>query len=638
MMTRSVPVRRGVLIILLIALIAVFFSRVSRLPTLEMGKDDVWSVWMTLGSLPDTLARVPYDWPPLSYVMIWVWRQFTGISPYTLRTLTALILLIAAALTYRVGVALTPGNNSLKRRAGIMAALVLPGLGYIVYISTLNRGYVVNLALFVGALLQVIHYHRRPGLLRAFFIAATLSAMFYIHLTAVFGMVMIGIYGLIVYRRPFLWIAPTVITALLCAPEAIRKVSDIAVKQTNAALYGVYVPPVDRIANHYLDYLGSQAALWGALFLIAAAFLLDLTYRRRERLAARLNELISLRANNYISPEGRSIRHGAALIVWVLMPLILFPITRGVDAFQARHLAWVMVGIALLAGWGLALLPRPGLIACVVVLIGIQFAPMPLHERYETVQRLPLIEAFTQLRDRVRYGDALLFDLTCAGCVPIDAEEWDYFARLYFPNGLRFITAEQARTDRYPRVWYVHFKDRGVPELYSAARDRRAISQEFDAQFFQFQLFELPVDPNGLVFTNGMRWHGAELLNSTGNDLVWREGDRLQVRLYWSADTVLTLDYSVAIYITRTDDPAQTPLVQSDSAPQIVTGETATSRWALGERYIEERTVTLPYPATTGDYTVYLAVYQWWDNTRFAAPGATPDLLLPIGSLYIKAW
>jgi hypothetical protein len=77
---------------------------------------------------------------------------------------------------------------------------------------------------------------------------------------------------------------------------------------------------------------------------------------------------------------------------------------------------------------------------------------------------------------------------------------------------------------------------------------------------------------------------------------------------------------------------------QSDGPPLIVNGPRETSRWQPGMVYLEERTLTLPYPLTTGDYDVMLSVYQWWDSTRIAAPGVTADTLLKLSTIYVKAW
>ena len=70
----------------------------------------------------------------------------------------------------------------------------------------------------------------------------------------------------------------------------------------------------------------------------------------------------------------------------------------------------------------------------------------------------------------------------------------------------------------------------------------------------------------------------------------------------------------------------------------LLNGPPETSRWQPGKLYIEERELKLPYPLTTGTYDIRLAVYQWWDSVRIAAPGTDENTMLRLGSVWVKAW
>jgi hypothetical protein len=449
---------------------------------------------------------------------------------------------------------------------------------------------------------------------RAAWLGLTLSAMFYIHTTAVFGMGMVALFSLILYRGPWrwfrLWLVPGVIVAVLCAPFLIYKADVVAVKNDIWTRFVPYLAPEARLGNLYLDFLGLQAVLWIALMVVSAAMFLE---------------------------RWRIQRRTLALVVWLLVPIPLLPLITTLDAFNVRHLSWVMVGIALWIGWGLSLLPRPALIAVGLVLGVVAFDRMPLKERYEAfVPRLPFVTSFNTLRHELRNGDVILTDLICAGCVPIDAEEWDYFARAYFPNGLTFITPDQITPpQRHQRVWYVATTGKETPDLLRALDTTRALSNTFGEDAFLFRLYEAPPDPAGVPFANGMRLHGAELLNDADLSLVWREGDTVRVRLWWSTDRPLEVDYSEAVYFW---DRQAGVRAQTDAPPQLLNGPPETSRWLPGRVYLEERTLTLPYPLTTGEYDIMLSIYQWWDQARIAAPGVTRDTLLRLGTIYVKAW
>jgi len=100
-----------------------------------------------------------------------------------------------------------------------------------------------------------------------------------------------------------------------------------------------------------------------------------------------------------------------------------------------------------------------------------------------------------------------------------------------------------------------------------------------------------------------------------------REGETVRLRLWWSVDRPVTLDYSVGLYMM--DSSGQ--VAQSDGPPQPVGGPQETSRWLAGRYYLDEREITLPYPAQVGSYAINLALYQWWDGKRIAAPGMNSD-------------
>lgn len=599
---------RNVLVAMVVILVVIFASRIVRLDTLNLEKDEVWSTWITLGTLQQTIDWTGYDWPPGHFILLYGWRNLTGISPFALRVSTILTMLVAAALMFVVT------RRLFGTRAAIMATLVFSGLGYSLFISTLIRGYMLVLTLFLLSLWLTMRYFERPTWGRGVWLGLAMTSMFYIHTTAVFGMGMLALFSLIMYRgvgRWFrLWIVPGIIVVALCGPYLVWKLNVLTIKTEIVEKYFPHIPTETRLINHYLDYLGQEPVLWGALFLIAGALLLE---------------------------RWKVQRRTIMLIVWMLVPLVLYPFINGIDAFNVRHLVWVMIGIALWIGWGLALLPRPALNAVALVLMLVSFDRMPL-ERYESIPRLPFVTSFETLQKELRNGDVILMDLICANCTPIDAEEWDYFTRAYFPNGLTFITMEQLKNSpqqQYQRVWYVATKGKETPETLQTLDNTRALSKTFGEEAFLFRMYEAPPDDKGIAFANGMRLRGVELLNDANLPLVWREGDTLYLRLWWTADTQQTADYSEGTYFWDREKGVQ---AQTDSAPLILNGPQETSKWEVGKVYIEERTLKLPYPLATGDYDIMLSVYQWWDNTRIAAPGVTSDTLLKLGNIYVKAW
>jgi hypothetical protein len=134
-----------------------------------------------------------------------------------------------------------------------------------------------------------------------------------------------------------------------------------------------------------------------------------------------------------------------------------------------------------------------------------------------------------------------------------------------------------------------------------------------------------------------MRFHGYEVLDDTPGALpiTRMEGRSVRLRLWWSADAPLPMDYSVGLYLMRNGGM----LAQIDGPPQLVDAEAPreTSRWQPGVYYIEEREIVIPQSTSDREYAMFLTVYQWWDNVRLPAGNATnTDNLLPLMDVLAK--
>jgi hypothetical protein len=597
----------------LAALVGVFLilfaSRVGRLNTLNLEKDEVWSVWQTLGSIQDTIRWTPFDWSPTYYLLVHIWQTLTGIHPFTLRVSSILVWLVSAALLYRVA------RRCFGVRAAFLALIAFGGLGYTLFLSTLLRGYIISVALWLAALWVSLDYLPHPDRRRGALLAALLVGMFYIHVTGIYGVAALGAFTL-VYFGPRIWRAwvfPALIFTALCLPEALSKVRVIGIKNTQVNTFFPYVEPGTRILNMYRDLVGARPELWAAVFLIAAGMLLDRARR------------------------GRAV---PALLVWLLAPIPLLWLTAFIDAYNPRHLAWLLGALALWIGWGLALLPRAAYLALCGVLLAANFDVIPL-DRYEVFQRTPLVTSFDTLRQVARASDALLIDPRCSGCPTIDPEEWDYFMRAYFPQGgLPLLQPSQSAPFRgYRRIWYVAAAGHEDPATLDLLLKDRAPSTQFGAPDLRFRLFELPPESGGGVpFANGMHYYGAEILHLDGNPGAFHAGETIRVRLFWGADPGLKLDYSIMVGQIDPQAPEVGVKAHVDGPPAPIEGPPETSRWQTGRYYVQDLTFTLSYPLKTGEQTLVLAVYQWWDGVRIEAPGLNADRLLTIGSVHIKAY
>jgi len=448
-----------------------------------------------------------------------------------------------------------------------------------------------------------VRYFENPSRRRAITLGLALSGMFYMHVTAVFGIVTIAIFMVVLYpRRLRLWIVPALVVILLCVPLAATKVGMAGGRAMGTLQYygeaDFRATLLTLTLDIYHDFIGYNVDLWLALIAIAGIL---------------------------FTADKRWLRRTLALALWILSPFALIFVAPLFNAQQTRFLPWIMTGMAIWIGWGLSFLPRRAMLAVGVVLVGLMFGPVPIAEKYDT--RVPVTATFRQFGQQAQWGDVLVVDPDCTQVLP---EEWDYYRHVYFPQGLQFVDSP----GNYRRVWYAFDATKPDTALHQQIGADRVLQVSLGERTFTLQLYGAPPDLTGIPFANGMRFHGAELLDKDSPTLVRRAGETLHVRLWWSIDHALTADYSVGTYLIGSSGL----LGQFDGPPQVANLPPQTSRWATGRYYVEDRAIPMNYPTYDHNADVYLAVYQWWDQKRITAPGMTADNLLKLSPIFIQHW
>lgn len=589
------------LAVMTLTLLLIVASRLLRLDVTatEIRVDEIWSIWQTFGSPQQIVDWTPFDWTPLYYLLLAGWKELVGIHPIVIRFLSVLLFILGASWLYR---ALT---DIWSAKAALIAVLTYSALGYNIFLSTELRGYALLLGLLPLTFWFTVRYFDRPGLWRGVLLGLGLAALFYTSLTSVGAFAVLGLYTLLVYgRRVWRWLLPGVIAVAVSLPEILDK-SKIAVNRLDATNELPLSPFVEAVLGMYRNYAGDSFPLWVLIFAIAFVWLLRAGLLRDRRVMA--------------------------LLIWALLPFLLYLFNPVLGFFQARYSWWVMPGIALWLGIGCSHLPglaRRWIALSFAVLL---FIEIPLN-RYQ-IPDAPFGTMFVWLRDRAQWGDVLLIDPQC-DCVGM--EQIDYLSQVYFPQGLPVVTDPTG----HRRVWYLRSShdDRAVREAVKRNRVAREFFGPADALL---RLYEAPPNIEGIAFANGMRFHGIEIVDDTG-PLVLREGESVRLRLWWSADRPIDLDYSVSVFIHRAGDYTAV-IDQDDSAPRLITDDapTETSHWQVGEYYVDERELVMKFPSRDGDYGIALVVYQWWDGMRIDAPGAlnlSEDKVLPLHPLTVQAW
>lgn len=606
-----VSAKQRKLLIATLILLAIAISRMLLLNRLEMNHDEVWHVWQTSGSFDDAMRWLPYDWPPLYFVILWGWQKLVGMHPIMMRLLSVLIFMLASALTYRLGRRMFHNEN-----AAWGLTLAYATLGYTIFLSTYVRAYVLMLLLLPLALYLVLRYFDRPSPLRAVLVALAMAAMFYTNLTAVVAFAAIGAVMLVFYpRNIWRWWLPGMLALVFALPEILSKV-ELAGRR-NAGLGDVLPPLPQGLIDIVLTHLGHAAPV----LLILGVCLISYALWRRQNL-----------------------KMGLILILWLLViPVLLYALDSVIGFFTPQYAWWITLGLAMALAWGFGYLPRFVSVILGVLLIVIMFIPMtkgnqPFEELKYGIPTLPFEQTFPVVADAWQDGDVILIDPEC-DCG--DHYVWDYFQEVYFEHPPHHIS----QPDDSRRIWYVHRPDANDVALESTLEETHLRSKYIGPWQLFFQLYEAPPDPIGIAFENGLRFHGIEVLDQNDapmvQPLVYREGETVNVRLWWSLDQTTDADYSITLQLLNEHGL----IAQSDGAPQTISlyvGSDAppsgTSQWQTGQYYVEQRTLTLPYPTNRAEYILYLGVYRWWDGVRLTAEGTNADDLLPLLPVAIMAW
>jgi hypothetical protein len=93
-------------------------------------------------------------------------------------------------------------------------------------------------------------------------------------------------------------------------------------------------------------------------------------------------------------------------------------------------------------------------------------------------------------------------------------------------------------------------------------------------------------------------------------------GDRLHVDLWWSAQQIPPLDYSVGVYLMKLDEDVV--VAQHDGPP----GTLPTSQWTTDSLIFDRHMLRLPDDLAPGIYRIAVSVYWYGDHQPLTVDGA----------------
>jgi hypothetical protein len=607
--------RLGILMILVAVLLLVFATRLAVTDYRSFDSDEVRIITRAEGNFAQVIRWQPTDWPPLYNLVVSGWLHGISNNPVILRLVSIFFALFGVAAMYRVGNYLFNGFWG-----GLASAVALAAVAYHLELSIFLRGYIMALAFFLLTLWLAMRYFEHPNWQQAMVLALAVATMFYTTYISMFAFAIIGLVTVVRYgRNIWRWWLPMLMSLLLVLPELLYKYSRLNnrfsttvaanIQQTKSLWIG--------IKDLSLDVLGSQFILWIVLLVIVAAVLL---IRQRRTVA------------------------WVFLLIVLATPFLLYAVVQAKIIFHYHHryVWWALAALALFIGAGVAHMPRALRFATVLVMIGMMLFNV---RAYQTRQPFYDYEStFRWIAEQALVGDVLIRDTGfCSQACGHGRMEWNYYQAYYLDNRVQRVT-EPAD---YRRIWYVRSSATQNEALESLIFDGRIPAQFWGPTYFKAQLFIAPPDPEGILFENGMRFHGVDFLDETGNMqpqlIEVNEQTELHLRLWWSVDEPLMQDYSASAQLLTDDGQL---IEQSDGAPQPIhlqpvnqppLPQTLTG-WQPNTIYVEERSIDIPDLDDFYRSQLVIIVYDWRDNTRFLADGVDENGVLPIRDREIFVW
>ena len=370
------------------------------------------------------------------------------------------------------------GRRLFDERAGIAAAVLFALNGFALEYAQEARGYMLATALcaYSGALLAGYVLAPRRWSRIAWIACSALTIYAHGFAVLAIGAQVAALWFLPAARRRELhWMRDGIVIALLAAPAILAPVLQIS----NGEIGFISKPGVNEIRGLVWSMAGrtvSAVPPIGLGVLIAFVF------------AAR-----SLRAERHSIDAFRF----AMPILWtVVPPVVLMAVSYAHPIWLERYALWSVVGVVLLAAYGLTRIGGANTgVVVIVVLLTVVLAARGVTKWYREPPNQDYHSAMSELAPRVQAGDAVIFSpdevrlpsqfylrsqLDLARLVPVfPAQAWGHFK-----TGDEHIDAvSQAVIDRviakrYARLWVVSYGSPGViaPKLNELLLGYRVVS------------------------------------------------------------------------------------------------------------------------------------------------------------------
>jgi hypothetical protein len=560
--------------------------------------------------------------PPLYYDVFKLWLAL-GQNELLLRFLSVIAGMLIVPLAY------VTGRVWRDERTGILAACIVTVSPLLVYYSQVARMYTLCTALTLLAAYCLLSATERStlqgGLLLAFVLSAV-AALYTFYYTA-FAIAAVFIYALL--TRPRHWLAfllSAIAIVLLYAPWLVYAIPPMLSRVGTRTGFALGMADAMRfIADGVFGLVFAYGAGWISVYIVLALLAAGLVLAWHRRDSVRL----------LIFP-----------FLAITLTLLAVSIGAKVHMFAARYLIPASPFLALLTAWALAACWQRARWLGWIGLLALALSTVPTLTRYVYSKSYEVSGAFDPqadyryLRDKASADDIVFFNvLSLAGLYEryrtASDPRWSYALRwdpVIEPLETALADRIKPAASQHRRLWFVLYKGTVAANL--------ALKEWLDLNLFpafgqwrEDTLYEQYLSPTpemlriepGLAFGNRIVLQAAEF-----TPLAFA-GDRVVVRLTWTAREPIAQNYKVFVHLYAADGRLVT---QHDAIP--VNELRPTMGWHPGEQITDNHGLWLPTDAA-GPLRLVVGLYDPDSNTRLKSADGSDHVDIGVVEVTPKA-
>jgi hypothetical protein len=607
-------------LVLLLILLLGWTLRTHDVESRSLWEDEGWTMLLSKGpGLDDVTRTLAHDQhPPLFFMVFRVWRDLTGDTEFTTRYLGVLFGMIAIAGVYQLGRAL------FRVEVGLLAALILALSDLHIDLSQEARHYGLLATLAVWSSLFYARWWRTPT--RANQIGYVLASLGLLYTHYLGGYVLLAQFiHLLLLARPRrrLWEGLFLFGAIGLGflPWLPVMINQNSARWDNPLYYQNALPnSIETFRAVRTALLGQHAAL---LAVLALAGLVGVTYTTGRSAPRQVQ----------IRPRWPVLY----LVVWIALMVGLTVIINERRQFlTVRNFIVIVPALVVLIGRGLSNLPRitRGFVVALVLIIGL--TTIDARREYPNWRAVTRHVSAYHLDNEPVLMDIWVGDFPVRHYVDrqmgpdtprVSLREWrDEYKAYFLPTLAGYLQSVDS-------FWLIYWGDKPMEEyggLIAEAGFQRTATLSVD--HLGTPLYSYRYDK--LTDTNFAMFADVFALRKFNAPDTASPGDTLTVTLWWTAEQVSPLDYSVSVFLLS--DAGQLA-AQHDGPP--LNGAAPTSAWTPGDLKYDIHRIALPATLPAGTYTLAVKVYWYGDNQPLpvrTTPDAAPTEYAVLGVVSVE--